>query len=141
RHLQWLAPPLLRLGEYGLALWLGWRTGPVALGAVYAALAAIAFHHYDIVYRLRHQNMAPPRWVTRAGGGWDCRMVLLLAAALAQAFPPVTAAMAVWCAVLYVTDSVRSWAAVAVAEHREPATAGTAVRADDTRADDSREQD
>ncbi len=116
---QWLVPPLLRIAEYGLVLWLGWRSGPNALGAVYALLAALAFHHYDVVYRLRHQKVPPPLWVRYIGGGWGLRMLVLTIAALADVFVPVAATLAVWCATIYVAESVHSWAGVARGERRE----------------------
>ena len=43
--------------------------------AAFALLCALAFRHYDLVYRLRHRGVAPPRWLDRAGGGWDGRLL------------------------------------------------------------------
>lgn len=115
---QWLVPPLLRISEYGLIVWLGLRSGTDALAVVYGLLAALAFHHYDIVYRLRHQNAPPPMWVRSIGGGWGLRILLLTFAALADVFVPVAATLAVWCAMFYVAESVHSWTKVAQTERR-----------------------
>lgn len=106
-HLGWLVPPLIRAGEYGFIAWSGWR---LAAGAgVYALAAALAYHHYDLVYRLRYRGMAPPPWLTLLGGGWDLRLVVLVLAGLGGWYRPVTVVMAVWCGCLYGFESVRSW--------------------------------
>ncbi|MGH3665014.1 MAG: DUF5941 domain-containing protein [Egibacteraceae bacterium] len=117
-RLQWLVPPLLRAGEYGVALWLASRAGPAAFGLTYGLLAAVAFHQYDIVYRLRHQGVGPPRWLTRLGGGWEGRATVLTIAGAAGIYQPLAAAMALWLAAVYVSESVRSWIAVDRAEAR-----------------------
>ena len=109
RRLQWIVSPALRAGEYGLVALLGWRAGGGALPAAYLLQCAIAFHHYDTVYRLRQQVPGAPDALRLAGLGWDGRMVLLLVAALAGVFAPVAVALATWCAVLFVGDSVTQW--------------------------------
>ncbi len=121
---QWLVNPLLRAGEYGLVLCLGWRAGAAGPAVAYALLAATAYHHYDVVYRWRHRDAGPPAWLTRLGGGWDGRTLLLVAAAAGGAFVPAAVALASWCAVLYVSESVSSWLAVARRERQEPVAAG-----------------
>ncbi|MPZ71931.1 MAG: hypothetical protein GEU74_01665 [Nitriliruptorales bacterium] len=114
RHrLAWLVPPLLRAVEYGGIAVLGWRAGASGLGATYALLAAMAFRHYDIVYRLRHQAAPPPAWVGTAGLGWDGRVVVVLAAALTDVYVPTAIGLAVWCGALFVAESVTSWVRVA----------------------------
>ncbi len=112
-RMLWLTPPLLRASEYGFITWLAWREGVHSLPAAYALLAAVAFHHYDVVYRLRHQKVVPPAWVRAAGLGWDGRMILLLAASLADVFVLVAWSLVAWCALLFVTESVASWASLA----------------------------
>ncbi len=106
-RLGWLVPPLIRAGEYGFIAWSGWRL--TAGAAVYALAAALAYHHYDLVYRLRYRCMAPPRWLTLLGGGWDLRLMVLVVAGFVGSYRPVAAAMAVWCGCLYVFESIRSW--------------------------------
>lgn len=114
----WLLPATLRLGEYGTIVVLAWRSGGAALAVTYGALAAIAFHHYDIVYRLRHQRLPPPRWLGWLGGGWEVRLLVLTASAWAGVLLPVLIAMASWLGLLYVTESAASWIAVARDEQR-----------------------
>jgi hypothetical protein len=79
---SWAAPALLRAAEYGALLWIGVE----ARAAAFALLAAIAFHHYDVIYRERTFGTGPPEWLCRVTGGWDGRLavatVLLAAGAL-----------------------------------------------------------
>ncbi|MGH3466402.1 MAG: DUF5941 domain-containing protein, partial [Thermocrispum sp.] len=105
----WLVPPVLRVVEYGALLALTLAVEPAALPACFALLSALAFHHYDTVYRLRHQRIAPPRWVGLAAGGWAAR--LLVAGGLA-ALGWLGAGMWVAAAVLgtlFVAESMSSW--------------------------------
>ncbi len=113
RRIQWLTPPLLRATEYAFLAFLGWRAGLGSLPQTYALLAAIAFHHYDVVYRLRHQKVAPPAWVARAGLGWDGRLALMVAASVAGFFEPLAMVLAIWCGALFVIESVGSWVRLA----------------------------
>lgn len=107
-RLGWLVPAVLRTAEYVFVIWLGWRAGGVALPIVYGLLFAVAYHHYDVVYRVRHQE-APPAWVATAGLGWDGRTGLLLAAATAGIFVPVAGALAIVGVVLFAGESATSW--------------------------------
>ena len=54
----------------------------------FALLAVLAFHHYDTVYRLRHQRLAPPAWLRAAGGGWEGRVLVACVLALAGVLGP-----------------------------------------------------
>lgn len=105
----WIVPPVLRLLEYGTLLAFAALAGPPAVPACFALVAALAFHHYDTVYRLRHQGVAPPRWLSLAGGGWDGRIlvgyVLLLAGAARTGF--LVAAIVL--VVVYVAESTSGW--------------------------------
>ncbi len=105
----WTGPTLLRPLEYGTLLAFAVIAGPQAVPFCFALVAALAFHHYDTVYRLRHQGVAPPRWLRLAGGGWDGRMVfgyvLLLIGAVGTGF--LVAAIAL--AAVYVAESTVSW--------------------------------
>jgi hypothetical protein len=105
----WAVPTLVRLVEYGTLLVFAVLAGPQAVPFCFALVAALAFHHYDIVYRLRHQGVAPPGWLTLAGGGWDGRMVvgyvLLLFGVVSTGF--LVAAIAL--AAAYVSESTVSW--------------------------------
>ncbi len=108
-RLDWLVPPLLRASEYGALLRLAVLDGPDAVPACYALLAALAYHHYDVVYRLRDRAEEPPTWLRRAGLGWDGR---LLAAGLLSALGVLAPAMYVAAGVLlvaYVSESALAW--------------------------------
>lgn len=109
----WIVPALVRAGEYGVIALLGWLGGRSVLPVIYGLLAAMAFHHYDIVYRLRHQRTPLPAWVGRLGLGWEGRILVLLAAALLDVLLPVATALAIWCGALFVTESVFSWVRIA----------------------------
>jgi hypothetical protein len=106
---DWLVPPLLRLGEYAALLRLTALVAPDAVPACYALLAVLAYHHYDIVYRLRDRGELPPRWLRWFGLGWEGR---LLAAALLAHLGLLGSGLlvaAVVLAVVYVTDGVLGW--------------------------------
>jgi hypothetical protein len=117
-RIQWLVPPMLRAGEYVIVAVLAWRTGPTEMWLAYLLLAVMAFHHYDIVYRLRHQRMAPSRLVSRLCGGWEGRVIVITAATIAGVLAPVLIAMAAWCGALYLSESMRSWVVLAFDETR-----------------------
>lgn len=70
---DWLAPPLLRAIEYGCAATVGFAHDVHPLW-ILALLGALAFHHYDLVYRLR-RRIYPPPWLAAFGLGWDGRMI------------------------------------------------------------------
>lgn len=109
RPLAWLAPPLVRLLEYGALIALTAVADADALPVCFAFLGVLAFHHYDTVYRLRHQRQAPPPWVRAVGGGWDGRLLVASALALGGGLRLGLLVAAVGLAVVYVTESVRSW--------------------------------
>ncbi len=109
-RLGWLVPPLVRAVEYGGLLGLAVAAGHAAVTACFVLLAVLAYHHYDTVYRLRHRNSSPPRWLRYAGGGWELRLVV---AAVLLPTGGLAIAMIVAAAVLagvYVAETVASWA-------------------------------
>ena len=106
-RLRWAVPPALRVAEYGGLLWIGAVAG--AVPAAFALLCAITFRHYDIVYRLRQRGEAPPRWINRAAGGWDGRLVVGLALGAAGALPEGFHIFAGVLAALFVGESIASW--------------------------------
>lgn len=112
RRIGWLTPPLLRLGEYGFYVALA-GLSPSAAPAIYALVAAMAFHHYDVVYRLRHQKLNPPQWVQRLGLGWEGRMLVMVAAAATGHLTTAAWVLACWSALLFVSESIASWSRVA----------------------------
>jgi hypothetical protein len=108
-RLGWTVPPLLRLAEYGLLIGLTSAAAPDAMPACFALLGALAFHHYDTVYRLRHQGAEPPRWVRWCGGGWDGRILVATVLAAAGVLDAGLIAGAGALGAVYVTESAMSW--------------------------------
>lgn len=126
--LDWLVPPFFRAGEYVTILVLAARADvPGALPAAFGLVAAVAYHHYDTVYRIRGGTGAPPRWLVRATGGHEGRV--LVVTVLAAALPPsgftiALTALAVVLALLVLVESIRFWVssqAPAVHDEGEPA--------------------
>ncbi len=126
--LDWLVPPFFRAGEYVAILVLAARADvPGALPAAFGLVAAVAYHHYDTVYRIRGGTGAPPRWLVRATGGHEGRILVItvLAAALSPSgFTIALTALAVALALLVLIESIRFWVssqAPAVHDEGEPA--------------------
>ncbi|MFI2261550.1 DUF5941 domain-containing protein [Streptomyces tubercidicus] len=126
--LDWLVPPFFRAGEYVTVLVLAARADvPGALPAAFGLVAAVAYHHYDTVYRIRGGTGAPPRWLVRATGGHEGRILVItvLAAALSPSgFTIALTALAVVLALLVLVESIRFWVssqAPAVHDEGEPA--------------------
>jgi hypothetical protein len=103
---------------------------PGALPAAFGLVAAVAYHHYDTVYRIRGGAGAPPRWLVRATGGSEGRIlvVTVLAALLSPSgFTIALTALAVVLALLVLVESIRYWVtahkrgAPAVHDEGEPA--------------------
>ncbi|WP_436771646.1 DUF5941 domain-containing protein [Yinghuangia sp. YIM S09857] len=110
--LMWLVPPLFRAAEYTTVIALVARTDADALPAAFGLVAAAAYHHYDIVYRLRGGHAAPPRWLTWSLGGHEGRVLVLaaLAAAGSAALATGTAVLAGAVAAVALAESVAFWA-------------------------------
>ncbi|MFF5140324.1 DUF5941 domain-containing protein [Streptomyces sp. NPDC013157] len=126
--LDWLVPPLFRAAEYGTVLVLASKSGVNgALPAAFGLVAAVAYHHYDTVYRIRGDAGAPPAWLVRAIGGQEGRtlLVTVLAALLTAAqFKVALTVLAVVVAGLVLVESIRFWVsagAPAVHDEGEPA--------------------
>jgi hypothetical protein len=108
-RLDWLVPPLLRVAEYGALLLLAAGQGAATVPACYALLAALAYHHYDLVYRLRDRGESPPSWLRRGGLGWEGRLVAAAALAAADVLRPALYAAAVLLLVVYVAEGTLAW--------------------------------
>ncbi|MGW0844718.1 DUF5941 domain-containing protein [Streptomyces sp. NPDC002787] len=129
--LDWLVPPFFRAAEYCTVLLLAAKADVNgALPAAFGLVAAVAYHHYDTVYRIRGDAGAPPRWLVRAIGGHEGRtlLVTVLAALLAPTdFKVALTALAVAVALLVLVESIRFWViahktgAPAVHDEGEPA--------------------
>ncbi|UOB08852.1 DUF5941 domain-containing protein [Streptomyces sp. HP-A2021] len=126
--LDWLVPPFLRAAEYGTVLVLAARADVNgALPAAFGLVAAVAYHHYDTVYRIRGNAGAPPAWLVRSIGGHEGRtlLVTVLAALLtASQFKVALTVLAVALALVVLVESIRFWVsagAPAVHDEGEPA--------------------
>ena len=105
----WVVPPLLRVLEYAFLIRLTVLADPGAMPLCFALLSALAFHHYDAVYRLRQQGVAPPAWTRVIGGGWEGRLLVASALAALGALAPGMLVAAVVLGAVYVTESILSW--------------------------------
>jgi predicted outer membrane lipoprotein len=106
---RWLLPAAVRLGEYAGLLWIGSLAGEDGVAAAFALLTALAYRHYDLVYRLRHRGVTPPAWVNALGLGWDGRLLLGYVLLLAGALPAAFFILAAVLAVVFVSESVAGW--------------------------------
>ena len=127
RRLDWLVPPSLQLGQFVFLAALA-LAGHVPLPLTFALAAIIALHYYDIVYRtwpgaaavdnadryLAASVTAPttPRWLSRAGLGWEGRMLVAGFGALLGAETATFALLTVYLWMLFVWESLTGWAGV-----------------------------
>lgn len=121
--LDWLVPPVFRAAEYLTVLLLAAHAGVNgALPAAYGLVAAVAYHHYDTVYRIRGGAGAPPEWLVRVLGGHEGRVlaVALLAFLLdGDGLTVALTALACALALVVLAESIRFW----VSAHRRGAPA------------------
>jgi hypothetical protein len=106
-RIRWSVPPALRVAEYSTVVWIAANAGDSSLPAAFAFLAVLAYRHYDLVYRLRHQGVAPPAWL--GFGGWDGRLFLIVLFLLADWLPAALFVAAAVMAVVFVSESAASW--------------------------------
>lgn len=91
----WSAPVLLRVIELGgiaLLLVMGSTENTVV---AFWIVFAIAYHHYDVMYRSL-QGTAPPRWLTWLGFGWDGRLLVIIVVVLTAAWQPTLDVLLIW---------------------------------------------
>lgn len=105
----WAVPGFLRVGEYGGLLWIAANAGDSSHAAAFALIAALAFHHYDLVYRPRFQGVAPPAWLCFAAGGWEGRLVLAWALLALGALPAGMFIMAGVLGLTFAVECALSW--------------------------------
>lgn len=91
----WVVPAGLRAVEFAVIVVLVAVGQPSLVVVAFWALFAIAYHHYDTLYRSL-QGVMPPRWLTWLGFGWDGRVVLVLFLALATLWQPGLLVLTVW---------------------------------------------
>ena len=106
---RWAVPGLIRAGEYTAILWIGAEGGEKSEPAAFALICVLAFRHYDLVYRLRHQGVAPPRWIGNLALGWDGRLVLGYILLVADALPAGFYIAAGLFATAFVAESIAGW--------------------------------
>jgi hypothetical protein len=106
----WSVPGLLRVGEYGALVWIAANAGGSSSAAAFALIAALAFRHYDLVYRPRYQGVAPPGWLQVAAGGWEGRLVLSVVLMAAGALPAAMFVLAGVLGATFVAECALSWA-------------------------------
>ena len=99
-----------------------------ALPAAFGLVAAVAYHHYDTVYRIRGGTGAPPHWLVRAIGGHEGRTLAghrpRRRCSTAPQFTIALTALAVAVALVVLVESIRFWVssgAPAVHDEGEPA--------------------
>ncbi|MGW5733710.1 MULTISPECIES: DUF5941 domain-containing protein [Streptomyces] len=129
--LDWLVPPFFRAAEYGTILLLAAHADVNgALPAAFGLVSAVAYHHYDTVYRIRGDAGAPPHWLVRAIGGHEGRTLVVALAAVLLTDTDFTVALtvlAVAVALVVLVESIRFWVtahhrgAPAVHDEGEPA--------------------
>jgi hypothetical protein len=113
RHkIDWAVTPIVRVTEYLALIWIAALHGESAYPAVYALLGALAFRHYDLVYRLRHRGVVPARWVSALSLGWDGRLVLAYVLLVAGALPAGYFVAAGVLGAAFVAEAVYGWAVV-----------------------------
>ena len=72
---DWAVPALLRAVEYAVVIQLAALRGDGV--AAFAFLAAVVYHHYDIVYRVHTVRAELPDWRGFVTGGWPGRLALV----------------------------------------------------------------
>jgi phosphatidylglycerophosphate synthase len=124
----WVVPPLLRAGEYATVLAAARLSGAGVGALTYAYLLALVWHHYDADYRSRHRVAASSRSVAAGLGGFEVR--LLAVVALAAAGPGAyTVGIAILTGLLGIVAVVE---AVDLRRRLEPAEPESAGRSGDT---------
>ena len=107
--LDWAAPQLVRFGEYCALIWIAALDGGSAVPAAFALLCALAFRHYERIYRLRHRGATPPAWLDTLALGWDGRVLAASALLVAGVLPGALLAGAALLGVAAVGDAIVAW--------------------------------
>lgn len=92
----WGVPVLLRAFELVAIAVLLLVVGVTSnLIVTFWIIFAIAYHHYDVLYRSL-QGASPPRWLTWWGFGWDGRVLAVAIVALTAVWEPSLAILLAW---------------------------------------------
>ncbi len=105
----WLLPPLVRAVEYGGLIAITALADEGALPACFGLLGVLAFHHYDLLYRLRSGRPLPPAWVGAIGGGWEVRLAVAAALAASGVLGPGLVVASASLGLAYVSESAAAW--------------------------------
>lgn len=110
--LGWQLPAVLWLAE-ALVVWAAASCALPAgsRGSAYVWLVVVAYHRYDVMYRLRETGTGSAGWLALAGLGTDGRILLVL---LVTTFAPGRLGLVLWAGaavlgVLYVVESLAAW--------------------------------
>lgn len=118
-RLGWQLPWLVLAAEAAVALVAAGHLPADAQWAAYLWFAAVCWHRYDLVYRLRETGRAPARWVGAVTLGSIGRIVLL-AVVLAAGWP--VAELMAWGAlaliILYAAEAALDWTGASGASRR-----------------------
>ena len=110
--MDWQLPALLWFVEAVMIATVGWvHLMAAGQSLAFAFLAAVAYHRYDVVYRLRDTGEPAAAWLSLAGLGVDGRLLVVLAVAAwaPDALPGVLVVGAGWLAALYLAESTAGW--------------------------------
>lgn len=110
RPFGWAIPAILRFVELGTAAAIGVLWFPDLLPLVFAWMAIVAFHDYDLLYRAL-QGAAMPTWITLLGFGWDGRTILLVVTGIVGVIATVLGVGVVWLAAILVVVASAQWLA------------------------------
>ena len=108
-RLRWISTPVLRGTEYAALTWMGAIAGGSGVAAAFALMCALAFRHYDLVYRLRHLGVETPAWVGVLSLGWAGRLIAAWVLLVAGVLPTGFFIAAAVFGVVFVSESAASW--------------------------------
>ncbi|MBL7257419.1 DUF5941 domain-containing protein [Paractinoplanes lichenicola] len=104
--LDWLIPAALRAAEFLIIAAAG-LSGSVPPPVVYALIFALTLHHYDLVARM--EKAAPEGRPRRAVLGWEGRVLVVAAGAVAGVPTWVMAGLAVFVAGTFLVNAIADW--------------------------------
>jgi phosphatidylglycerophosphate synthase len=113
--LGWLLVPGVQALEYVVVLLLATLSSRSALPVAYLYLAAVIYHHYDTVYRIRAGTSRAPGWLNALTGfGVEVRVVVLvvlflISTASGRVFTDALPVLAGYLWVLFLAESIHLW--------------------------------